>query len=435
MKPLERITRHIQKPAARRALAGAGFLAVAALMSASIFATGPEAEPEVRSEKAWPVSVVAIEPGTLSPTFSAYGRVESSHVAHLRTDLIARVAAVHVKEGDWVYSGQALVSLDARELELTLTQQQANLAELEATLQSTLTEHELVEASTSHYTSMKDIARSKLTRHQDLMRERLISQSLLDEVTSQANQAEIQYQTHMRQLADFPNRVAAQQAAIARAQALVAQAELDLEKTRVTAPFAGPILGVFVAPGDRSNLGTPLLDIADAGHFEVRVQVPDAYGERFARHLERRSPITARPGGESAAPETALHLVRLSGQVRQGQSGLDAFFRLPVESGAPSTALGRMIELAITLPEEIGVVALPVQSIYENDRIYAVKDNRLDAITVERVGELETDDGQFRILVRSPELAAGQQIITTQLPRAITGLLVAPAAHAGNGSA
>ena len=101
-----------------------------------------------------------------------------------------------------------------------------------------------------------------------------------------------------------------------------------------------------------------------------------------------------------------------------------------------------MLELAITLPEEEAVIALPVQSLYENDRIYAIRDlaegsdselngaqheYRLEAITVERVGEAQAEDGQHRILVRSPEISAGQKIITTQLPRAISGLLVEPA--------
>ena len=52
---------------------------------------------------------------------------------------------------------------------------------------------------------------------------------------------------------------------------------------------------------------------------------------------------------------------------------------------------------------------------------------RLQAITIERVGEAQAEDGQHRILVRSPEISAGQKIITTQLPRAISGLLVEPA--------
>jgi len=406
----------------RRLTIATAFLAAAGLMSASIFATGPQAQPQPRLEKAWPVSTVEINPQSLNPSFGAYGRVETSHLAHLRTDLSAQVTEVHVKEGEWVPANQVLITLDDREIRLAVEEQRASLAELEAALRSIETERDLMDESTAHYASMRLIAEQKLERHQNLMQRRLISQSLLDEVTAQANSAEIQYQTHTRKLADFPNRVAAQQAAVDRAQALLQRAELDLEKTRIRAPFSGPVLSVHVAPGDRSGLGTALLDIADASAFEVRVQIPDAYGERFFAHLSRQSPIQAHMAGG-----LTLQLARFSSQVRQGQSGLDAFFSLPVESGAPLTALGRMLELTVTLPQEADVVALPVQSIYENDRIYAVKAQRLEAIKVERVGELQTKQGEYRILVRSPRLQAGDEIITTQLPRAISGLLVEPA--------
>lgn len=415
----------------RRFLVGIAFIAAALLASVSIFATGPTAEPTLRSEKAWPVSVVEVTPAPMQPTFTTYGRIESSNVTHLRTDLNAEVASVHVREGDWVAAGTTLITLNDRELQLDLLEQRAELAQLMAALESTRIEREMVTESTEHYRSMREVAQNKLERHEDLMAKRLISQGLLDEVTALANKANIDYQTHMRALADFPNRLAAQQAAVDRARAQVSQVELDIEKTIVSAPFAGPILGVFVAPGDRSNIGATLADIADAGAFEVRVQIPERFGSRLHTNLTRMQPVTA-----TTAEGVELTLTRLSGQVKRGQSGQDAFFELEVSEGTPHTALGRLLELSITLPEEDGVIALPVQSIYENDRIYAVRgagdgesagELRLEAITIERVGEVQSDDGQHRILVRSPSIQSGQRIITTQLPRAISGLLVEPA--------
>ncbi len=255
------------------------------------------------------------------------------------------------------------------------------------------------------------------------MADGLISRTLLDEVLAQANSASIQYQAHLRELADFPNRIAVQKAAVARAEALLARAELDLSKARVEAPFTGPVLGVFVAPGDRSSLGMPLAEVADAGGFEVRVQVPGNYAARFARLSgQETGNITARTADGRIMP-----LSRLSNRVRAGQSGLDAFFQVAILPGAPLPAIGRVLDVAVTLPAERNVVALPVQSIYENDRVYRVDDNRLDAIAIERVGELLTPDGELRVLVRSPRLDDGTRIITTQLPQAISGMLVEPA--------
>jgi multidrug efflux pump subunit AcrA (membrane-fusion protein) len=420
----------------RRFLAGVGFIATALLASVSIFATGPNPVPAERVEKAWPVSVVEVAPTTLQPTFTAYGRVESSRVAHLRTDLNAEVAEVHVREGDWVEAGEVLITLNDRELQLDLMERRAELKELEAALQSIRIEQEMVEQTTQHYRSMQHVVQKKLARHQDLMAERLISQALLDEVTALANQATIEYQTHMRTLADFPNRLAAQEAAVERARAQVSQVELDIEKATIRAPYRGPVLGVSVAPGDRSNLGAVLADVADADAFEVRVQIPGRFGRRLNANLNNGAAVFA------TTPEgRTLELSRLSGRVKPGQSGLDAFFDMDTLQNDPHTALGRLLELAVTLPEENSVVALPVQSIYENDRVYAVRANgadgrqRLEAITVERVGEAQDADGEYRILVRSPAISNGTRIITTQLPRAISGLLVEPASDQGRTSA
>ncbi len=420
-------------PRRRRFAAGTGFILIALLASVSIFATGPNPAPAVRTEKAWPVSVIEVTPAAIQPSFTAFGRVESSNVTHLKTDLNAQVADIHVREGDWVEAGDELITLDARELELALDERRAELAQLTANLASVRTQKEMLEASTEQYRSVYQVAEKKLERHRDLMAKRLISQSLLDEVTAEADQASIRYRDHMRALTDVPNLMAAAQAAVDRATAQVRQAELDIEKTRIAAPFRGPILGVFVAPGDRSNLGATLADIANADAFEVRVQIPVRYGDRLHDTLARGSEVTA-----TTKDGVPLTLSRLSSRVRPGQSGLDAFFELHVTTGSPHTALGRLLELNVTLPEETSVVALPVQAIYENDRIYAVEASsaepegaatefRLEAITVERVGEMQDENGEHRILVRSPAIHDGERIITTQLPRAISGLLVEPA--------
>ncbi|MCZ6711457.1 MAG: biotin/lipoyl-binding protein [Gammaproteobacteria bacterium] len=406
----------------KRIAVAAGFIMVAALASATIFATGPTATVEARTEKSWPVSVVTVSPRTLRPTFNGYGRVESSNVANIRTDLIAEVSEVLVREGDWVTQGQVLIRLANAEVSLRVAEREAELAERRARWRSIEIEYDLRKQTTSHYQSMQQVAQNKLNRHQELMEQRLISQALLDEVVSLANSATIAYQTHTRQLADFPNRLAAQRARIAKAQALLGQAQLDLTKTSVVAPFAGPVLSVQVAPGDRSNLGIPLVEVAQADGFEVRVQVPDSSADAFQRHL--RAPTPAAEITATTASGLTMNLVRLSSRVRDGQSGLDAFFQLEVAAGERLPAIGRVIELEITMPAQENVVALPVQSIYQNNRIYEVVNERLNAIEVERIGELRTPTGDYRVLVRSPDLSDGQSVITTQLPKAITGLLV-----------
>ncbi|NJN52519.1 MAG: biotin/lipoyl-binding protein [Gammaproteobacteria bacterium] len=400
-------------------LAALGILGGSLLISVSIFATGPSAAPEARTEKAWPVSVESITPGALAPMFSAFGRIESAQVARIQTDVIAPIRHVAVREGDWVAAGDVLIELDTAELELQVTQRSADLEQQRANLLSIEGEYALAKQTTDHYRHVYDVSQKKLTRHQDLLEKRMIAQSLLDEAVQQAAASSIEYQTHLRQLADFPNRIAQARAGVKRATALLESARIDLDHGTVRAPFAGPVIAVLVSPGNHTALGVALIEVADAASFEIRTQVPDAYRDSLRRHLAQGHPITARWG------DVSVRLTRFAANVRVGQSGLDAFFAIDADA-LPMAQTGRVVSLKVQLPEEPGVVALPPQAIFENDRIYAVEADRLHAIVVERIGDHTTASGEYRVLVRSPELNPGQRIMTTALPKAISGLLVQP---------
>jgi hypothetical protein len=115
-------------------------------------------------------------------------------------------------------------------------------------------------------------------------------------------------------------------------------------------------------------------------------------------------------------------LDRLGGEAGQNSGGLDALFR--ITEGAQWLTPGRVLTLQMDLPPEEDVVALPFEALYGLDRIYRLEDGRMTALTVERVGEQRNAAGQTHVLARSPELHAGDRVITTQLPNAITGLKV-----------
>jgi multidrug efflux pump subunit AcrA (membrane-fusion protein) len=196
-------------PRKRQLLVSAAIIGVAILTSASIFATGPHANPAAHVEKAWPVSVTTAVKEDLNPSFAAFGRLESNRVAHLRSDLIARVTQVHVKEGDWVNLGDVLVQLDDREAKLQVLQRKAELLQERANLASKRSQLDLERQSAEHFESRFNVAQAKLRRHRDLWQTRLISRALLDEVVSQANEASIEYRRHEQVLTNLPNDIAA----------------------------------------------------------------------------------------------------------------------------------------------------------------------------------------------------------------------------------
>jgi hypothetical protein len=116
-----------------------------------------------------------------------------------------------------------------------------------------------------------------------------------------------------------------------------------------------------------------------------------------------------------------LPLVRLSAETSNSQGGIDAFFTLPKNA---SLEVGRNVQLTLALPVEQQVVAIPALALYGQNRVYRVVENRLQAVLVERLGEIRNSEGQPLTLIRGNDLNDDDQLITTQLPNAITGLLV-----------
>ena len=325
------------------------------LTSTVIFATGPSATPEAPAEKAWPVSVLTVAPAALAPMFGAFGKVEATRVARIQTDLVADIATVAVREGQWVNKGDVLVALDHAAFELTVREREAELGRERAVLMRVQTQWSLTKENTAHFQSKRDTAQSKLRRYQGLFEKGMVAQSLLDEVTDQASAAAIEYQTHRLALADFPNRVEEQKARVEQALSALGRAQLDLDHTTLYAPFSGPVLSVAASPGNHTALGQPLVEVADAEGLEVRVPVPDAYSAAVRRHLANGVAITARTGSDDGG--MTFVLARLASNVREGHSGIDSFFRV----GTPSLnalTIGRVVKLSVELPAEEGVVAL-----------------------------------------------------------------------------
>jgi HlyD family secretion protein len=405
----------------RKKLLGLSILAASVVLASIIIFTGPSAEPQARTERAWPVSVMTAHPDTRSPTLVAFGKVESRQVANLKTSITAPVAEVVVSEGTWVSTGDPLVILDDQEMRLALAVTNAEYKKRLAQLASARADFELANKITANYQELTTIAEAKLKRHLDLYKNKMVSNGILDEVRREASEHTIRLERHLADLKIFPFIIQQHEASVAEGQALMHKAELDLQQTRIVAPFQGRVISTYVAPGDRVLPGATVVQLADYDGLEVRASIPASVGSALRARFQQNLPVVAH--GTLDGRHIPFTLARLSGNVKYGQSGLDAFFKTDSDNALD---IGRVVNLNITLPLENDVIALPVQSIYENNRIYLVEDNRLRSIEIEQVGDYVNNEGQYQVLVRSKEIHAGDQLITTQLPRAITGLLVEP---------
>ncbi|MCP5159996.1 MAG: HlyD family efflux transporter periplasmic adaptor subunit [Gammaproteobacteria bacterium] len=383
-------------------------------------ATRAVTPPVATQEKAWRVSAIEIAPGRSIPNLLLYGTVEAPQKAEIRAAINADVAKVEIREGQTVAAGDLLVKLDDRDYTLIVRQREADLQEIEAQIASEQTRHAANRNALSREKALLELTKRAVTRAQNLNNRKMISASALDEALQAVEKQALSLNTRQLEVDDHTARLTQLEARRARAKALRDQARLDLRRVTITAPFAGRVVQTPVAPGNRVRSGDLLLEIYPVGELEIRAQIPFRAlpAVRAALAMHRSLPAKAIVDEQ---PITA-RLDRLGGETGQRNGGLDGLFQ--VAEGAQWLVPGRVLTLSMDLPLEENVVALPFEALYGLDRIYRLEDARMAALTIERVGEQRNDNGQVQVLVRSPELAAGDRIITTQLPNAITGLKV-----------
>ncbi|MEX0739134.1 MAG: HlyD family efflux transporter periplasmic adaptor subunit [Pseudohongiella sp.] len=391
------------------------------MLSMLVIATGPEAAPTERAEREWPVSYREVTPVSMAPTIQVYGKLETDQSATLRAGVTATVAQVLRREGDWVNAGETLVQLDDAEVLLAEQSARAELARAEAALRSIRNDHQLAQDLGLHHEAQSQLAREKLQRFESLHAKSMIADAQLDDVRHEATERAMVLAQHQSRLRDFPNQEQQAEAVVAEASARLGQAELDRQHTDVRAPFSGRVVALDVAAGDRISAGSALLSVADYAGLQVRAPVPVDVAQQLRRNLDRGKPVVA--ATTIAGERLGFQLRGLAGEVKAGQSGIDAFFHVAPDS---VMALGTVVDLTVALPEQSNVVALPIHAVYDNNRVYRITDSRLQAVTIERVGEHMDEAGNFRVLVRSSELGRGDQLLVSQLPTAMTGLLVRP---------
>ena len=117
-----------------------------------------------------------------------------------------------------------------------------------------------------------------------------------------------------------------------------------------------------------------------------------------------------------------LSLDRLSGEVKVDSGGIEGLFSLIKKED--SLALGEFVELKLKLRLQDNVIALPFNALYALNHVYKLSDAHLQLVAVDRIGEYTNEAGDKQLLVRSSELQQGDQVVSTQLPNATTGLRV-----------
>ncbi|KZY33659.1 hypothetical protein A3749_08610 [Oleiphilus sp. HI0078] len=404
-------------------------LAVAALIIFALVVSKPKPPKKETKEKEWLVSSIILKETQAQPQVELLARVESPFDSTLSAAITADVMQVPVREGISVKMGDLLVQLDAREIELTLAQRQADINELDALIDAEKLRFKTDQDSLVEEKRLLEIAEQALARQAKLKASNLVAQERYDSAESSRAQQALSVNARKLNIADHPNRLKQLQAKKVRALTLLKDAEIDAERAQIRAPFDGIVTSVKVAPGERIQMGQALVSLYDRKNMELRAQVPDKYLALISDALQQGINIQAT--ALSHQSEIPLQLLRLSGQASLSNGGVDALFRPASEEH--NLILNKALRLRIDMPALTNVFTLPVSAIYGTNRIYRIEEGRLQSLNIEVLGKqllsLSTNSAneetlQDRVIIRSKHLGDGDKVTTTQLPNAISGLKV-----------
>lgn len=176
------------------------------------------------------------------------GTVRAHESATLSAQMMGRVSAVLVHEGDAVRAGQVLVRLDDAAA-------QANVDQSNEGVRAAQHQVDAIKAQA-------DLAASTLARYQKLRDQNSVSPQEFDEVSRRAQSANAQLQAAKAQLA--------------AAQAASKGARTVSGYSVIVAPFAGVVTARHVDPGALAAPGSPLVEVDRSGPMQLVVSADES---------------------------------------------------------------------------------------------------------------------------------------------------------------
>jgi len=250
----------------------AGSLFYFLIVKQRIFSSGKEASDIVSeevmetTETPLPVKVKTIKSGELVIGLRSPGEAVTDRMVVVRTEVSGKVEMLHVREGQFVEKGQLLVELDNRGFRLEVERAEASRLQI---LSELLLDNQFAEKSTSENASfIKKIEDEKkiYERVSQQYQQGLISKEEFDRVFKI-------FETVMIESGQKKDEIMAATKGLTREEINLKKARLNLEKTRIMAPFSGIVTEIKVSEQQQVTASYELFTVVNTNRVNVHARV------------------------------------------------------------------------------------------------------------------------------------------------------------------
>jgi RND family efflux transporter MFP subunit len=364
---------------------------VAGLGAAGLVITAPELESAPLEEVVAVVRVMAGVPQDLALVVRSQGTVEPRTESDLVSEVSGRVTWVSpaLASGGFFEAEEPLLRIDPGDYEMARARARASLARAQGEW-----EH----------------ARENLARRENLAERNIASSSQLDDARRTSRVAE---------------------ASLEEARVALRQADRDLARTEIRAPYAGRVREKNVDVGQFIARGSPAATLYATDYVEVRLPVPDSelafldlplFG---GQALEGGPPVSLSARFAGREHTWLGRIVRTEGEIDPKSRMVRVVARVEdpyvvSEQRAP-LAVGLFVQAEITGPVANDVLVVPRSALREDGRLLLV-----DAEDRIRLREAEVLRMDYEQAVVRAELKPGERVCVSPLQAAVAGMLVRP---------
>lgn len=342
-----------------------------------LVATAPKAERKAQPTRAVTVETVTLSSGTQTVLIDTTARISAARDLTLFPEVTGTVEKLNprLRPGETFSNGTVLLELDDDDFQLALREAQSGLKTTEA-------DYEMEQGEQAR------------ARHEYAIAGKSISP---------------EYEA----LALRKPQLKKAKAAIEKARAIRDQAQINLERTKIRAPFDGTLTELSIAPGSRVAATTPLLKLIDSKRLWLYAEVNDV----DMRYIEFANE-QGTGGSIVTIPNTDI-----TGRVLHRLPDVDSASRKPRvlieiegDDASAGLAVGSFTRVHISgrlLPESF---TLPWPLLRDNDTVWLMGDSK--KLTIKQVEVLHR--GRETVIVRG--LSDGARIVKTNLSGAVEGI-------------
>ena len=251
-------------------------LTVAIVIAVLLIKMRPEPDREIRTETALIVEAFPAKAETLNMIIESYGTVKPRELLKLVAEVKGQIVSLDsaFKEGSFIKKETTLIKIDPRSYQLEVDKHNVEIKQAEAELKHLKQEVLNLKASIKIAGSDVVLAKTEYLRQKKLVEKNVVAQNTLDN-------AEQKYLASLKRMQELQNQLSLTgpskdrlNAQCDMAKVLLRQAKLDLEKTRIIAPFDGWVVDKEVEKGLYINAGQNLGKIYSKEALDIEINIP-----------------------------------------------------------------------------------------------------------------------------------------------------------------